>query len=177
MTPEIVHAMSRSPVRVLLMLALTAAACREGTRPDVTPTFTGHLAGAAWAGEASALFHEAEGDAPPTLFLWGSRPVGNRGWPEELIAIRVPIDGTGIYELGPEDVSLTVLTGGDVITTRYVGVAGAAGTVEITGWEGPGGVVEGVAAFALQVEGDFAPHGERAAFTNGWFRAVVVPAP
>ena len=173
MTFSLVHAVSRSPVALLLVLALTGA-CREGTPPDETATFTGRLAGAAWAGEASALLRQAEGDAPDILYVWGSRPVGRRGWPDESIAIRIPIDGTGLYELGPEDVSLTVLTGGDVVTRWYVGVAG---TVEITDWGGSGGVVEGVAAFELQLAGDFAPHGQRAAFTNGWFRAVVVPAP
>jgi hypothetical protein len=152
-----------------LLALLSAVSCRLATEPvgDPVPTFTGRWLEGAWRGEAQAhLFPRAAGD---TLLVFGVRP-------NEVLSLRIPIVGVGTYLLGPQQVQLLVLTGGDVVETTYTGIGPTAGVVEITSYGGPGGVVEGTVSFEARITraGTFGPP---VRFEEGQFRAVVAAVP
>jgi hypothetical protein len=125
-----------------ILIAVTLVGCQRATEPVVTPaqTFTGRWIGQSWEGEASATLFLG-GAAGDTLYVFGVQRV-----PEEWVRLRVVFRGVGTYALGPDDVVLETLVGGDVVVASYPGIGPTAGTIEVTSY-GPGGLVEGTFTF------------------------------
>jgi hypothetical protein len=163
----------RAAVAALLVCA-AGGACTLFTDPiDRSATFSGRWGGDPWAGDAGATILVVEG-RPDSLFVTGSSPVNAQIAPREMIHIRVPFRGTGTYALDASAVELWELLGGDVLTASYGGVGTPAGTLEITSYGGPGGVVEGTVSFVAR---STSPHAARGTgtvrFERGRFRAPV----
>ena len=157
-----------------LLVCTGAGACTLFTDPiDRSVAFSGRWGGEPWAGDAHATL-VVEGPGKDTLYLGASSPVGSWGMPAEWISIRVRVHGTGTYALDASSVDFSELIGGDVLTARYAGTGSPAGTLEITSYGGPGGVVEGRVSFAAR---SASPHAARGTgtvrFEDGRFRAPV----
>ena len=151
---------------------VTSVACRDGTSSpsELTPTFTGQWAGQPWAGEASAILVSG-GAAGDTLYVFGEHRPPGQDWTDQYFRIRAVVDGPGTFVLGANDAEFAHLLGGDVRTSTYSGSRPDEGTLTITTYEGPGGIVEGRVAFGAESTDSHAPYGPHARLENGWFRA------
>jgi hypothetical protein len=166
-----------SRVGATLVLAVIAfAGCRDAMRPDPDETLTGTIGLRPWAGSGWAeLSSNDEGDQ--FLRLYAGSPPGRDFGPDEAISIRVPFEGPGRYELGPDEVTFTLMTGGDVFSGEYDGAEPSAGVLEIDEFGGVDGFVEGTLHFEAVLESGHPTYGERFTFSNGRFRAIVYQRP
>jgi len=134
--------------------------------------FTGRWAGSPWVGDASAVLVDRE-TGPDTLYIFGSRPRGQPQNSFETVFLRFVPNGPGTYPLQAGQASLTQLTGGDVVNFVYQTTSSATGSVTLSTYSGPGGLVEGTFAFEAQTTSPSAAYGPQARFEEGQFRAVV----
>jgi hypothetical protein len=157
----------------VLLGSLALGACNAGTGPDepVTPTFTGNWAGEPFSGDASAVLVPGDADGD-TLVMFGAQPVG--GVPDLVVRVVAVIDGAGTYVLGGPDAAVVFyLTGGDVVSSTYRAEGPESVTLEITGFDGPGGVITGRVSFEAASFSGAEPVGPSAGFENGQFRAIL----
>ncbi len=157
----------------VLLGSLMLGACNSGTGPDgpVTPTFTGNWAGEPFSGDASAVLvpGDAGGD---TLVVFGAHPAG--GVPDLVVRGVAVIDGAGTYVLdGPDAGVVFYLTGGDVVSSTYRAEGRESVTLEITGFDGPGGLITGRLNFEATLYSGAEPVGPSATFESGQFSAIL----
>ena len=154
----------------LLLAALLS--CSESERPTLDLPFTGQWAGSPWVGDASAVLVDRE-TGPDTLYIFGSRPRGQPQNSFETVFLRFVPNGPGTYPLQAGQASLMRLLGGDVVSSVYQTTSSATGSVTLSTYSGPGGLVEGTFAFEAQTTSPSAAYGPQARFEEGQFRAVV----
>ena len=137
--------------------------------------FAGRWDGKLWIGDASAFLATGDpGEADDVLYVYGSRPRGAPlGYVDESLSANVAFTGPGVYSLGPEDVRFIELIGGDVIAAEYSGSGEPAGSLRITRYDGPGGVIEGELTFSATTRSEDASYGPTARLEDGKFRATV----
>jgi hypothetical protein len=155
----------------LLPLVVVAAGCGDGTGPEGDLRFTGSWDGTEWVGDAQAFFIPGAAGTD-TLYLYGVRPSSAGQYQEEIITVRVPFDGPGLYELSGEAVDVVLLTGGDIVEGRYHGHRPKAGTLDLDSYDPASALLTGTVAFDAEAELDFQPYGPAARFV-GSFRARV----
>ena len=162
-----------SVVAAALALVASVACGDDSNSPgELTPTFTGLWAGQPWAGQASALLIPG-GGAGDTLYVFGAHRVPGQDWTDQYLRIRAVVQAPGTYELGADDAGFEHLLGGDVITAAYAGSRPDKGILNITMYEGPGGIVEGTVTFGAESTSRYAPYGPHVRFEDGWFRATI----
>jgi len=164
---------ARAIARAATLGLVAVAGCKDTAAPtEQDATFTGRWAGQPWAGEASALIvsGSATGD---TLYVFGAhRTLGQRD-ADQYVRVRALVNAPGTYSLGANAAEVVDLVGGDVMTSIYAGSRPAAGTLDITTYGGPGGVVEGTLSFEAQPDRTSPRYGSQARFEDGWFRATI----
>ena len=97
--------------------------------------------------------------------------------PEDGAFANVAFRGTGVYALGPDDVSFTEITGGDVVSAWYQGSGSPAGRLIVSRYDEATGVIEGELSFSARTNSTFASYGHSARLDDGKFRTVVVVQP
>ena len=150
-----------------------ATSCLRGSEPDNggIGVLTGSWAGRAWDGDVIAVLVQRQ-NIPDTLAIIAVRPRGSVA-PIEDVTMKIAINGIGTYALGGTTGSpaqLHEFVGGDVIVATY---SGTAGELSITGYSGPGGLVEGTFSFDATSSDLGRSYGESARFENGHFIAQV----
>jgi hypothetical protein len=160
-----------------LALALVAA-CDSATVPDPDQgEFVGRWGARLWLGDARASLSTGVpgGDV---LHVFGIRPRGANGWSaDETLSARVVFSGPGLYTLGPDDVRLLELVGGDVVSAEYKGSGEPAGFLSITRYDQSTRAIEGELRFSAETTSPYASYGSTARFEDGKFRAVVTIYP
>jgi hypothetical protein len=149
-------------------------ACESPTVPNPEPgMFAGRWDGHIWIGDASAYLA-----SNGRLYVYGTRPRGRNAWgADESLSASVAFSGPGIYGLAADDVYFLELVGGDVVSAEYNGSGEPAGSLRITRFDGPGGIVEGELSFRATTTSQFASYGPTARLDDGKFSAIVqVPA-
>ena len=165
----------RRPARAGLMLlaVILLLGCNDGTSPEVDALLTGRVGQRVWRGEATVAVEPQTGGGH-VLQLSALSPVGNGTAPFEIITIRVPFAGPGRYDLTGNQVSVTILLGGDVLTGTYAGSESDAGVLVISEFGStPGDIVAGTLTFDAELESGETEYGPRFSFRDGQFRAVL----
>jgi hypothetical protein len=153
------------------LLALTLlVACESATVPDPEQgMFAGRWDGHIWIGDASAYL-ASDG----RLYVNGTRPRGGNAYgADESLSASVVFRGPGIYGLAADDVYFFELVGGDVVSAEYTGSGEPAGSLRITRFDGPGGIVEGQLSFRATTTSQYGSYGPTARLDDGRFRALV----
>lgn len=163
----------RAIARTVALGFLTAAACQDSTVPiEQVATFTGRWAGQPFAGEASAFVASGGADGD-TLYVFGAHRRDGQRDIDQTVRVRALVSAPGTYALRADAVQVLDFVGGDGVTSTYSGSGPVAGTLYVTTYGGPGGVVEGTLSFEAQPDRSRAPYGPLARFEDGWFRATV----
>jgi hypothetical protein len=152
-----------------LCLVLAITGCRGEPLAPAAERAHFRLNGALYVSDATAQVRTAVA-APDTLTLSLMRM-------DIWVGIGVEYSGVGTYILGPTNVSVWTLTGGDVLTGRYGGSATIAGQLVISE---AGGVDEPLRAeffFVLDHASGWALHGSTAAIRSGALRATLTTGP
>jgi hypothetical protein len=151
---------------------LVATGCGDGSSPREDDHFIGRWAGAPWAGDAEAIFVSGT-SGTDTLYIFGIRPIVPDPYPEEILRVRVPFSGPGVYQLPGDAIEYAVLTGGDVYAGQYAGQDPVAGTLTVDAYDPATGSMAGTVEFDAVAASVLRPYGDAARFENGRFELRV----
>ena len=160
------------------VLAGVALGCADYiVEPDWPPAsarLVGQLGDERFIAHASARLRLTPG-ASDTLDLFAER------WNADIVAqewlsVRIPFTGPGTYALGPAQVDLRQLVGGDALVGSYAGSRPSAGVLVITSTGDAGNVLTGTIRFWLTPSQVGMADTASVEFTGGEF-AVTLGAP
>lgn len=148
-----------------LFAALAVAGCLGGPTASTAERAIFEVNGVRYNTKAYANLHTASG-APDSLYFEFSRD-------DILVRVRVEYVGVGTYVLGPDQVVVWVLLGGDVITGTYGGSAVTPGELLISKAGSVGTQVEATFFMDLDHATGMAAFGTTATVRKGTLRATL----
>ncbi len=144
---------------LLALLTLTVAACADSTGPK-RDRMTARLNGERRSMNGTATVIRRDG--APDSVVFAGRDV------DLAIEVKVQYTGSGSYVLGPDNIWLAYLVGGDVVGGVYRGVAGNSGNLQITVGDGPSPLIQAEFSFDGVFVSGYQAFGPTVALRNGF---------
>ena len=156
-----------SRAAVLVALIALPMGCEDPSGPESEGTFTAMWADEEWSGDGVASL------IGNVLHIAGSKKQPGQDYTAEFVSFEITSPAVGTFSLGSGKATYAELVGGDVYGALYRTTPEATGSVTITRYDGPGGLVEGFVSFDAELVAGSGTYGDRNRLEDGQFSVPV----
>lgn len=152
----------------LATAVLVLSSCRDTSGPQaVDGTFTAIWAEKEWKAVPAAYL------VVNKLHIGGSKMNSTGQIPVEFITVEIDNPAVGTFDVGAGRARFAELIGGDVVGAVYQTTQQSGGSLTITRYDGPGGIVEGFMTFEAELIEGTGTYGPKNRLKDGHFSARV----
>ena len=144
------------------------ASCKDASGPHEADTFTATWADKSWRGDGGAV---VVGDV---LHIGGARKAPGQDYTLESVSIEITSPGVGTFPITAGKAAFFEWIGGDVIGAVYRSTPQSSGSVTLTRYDGPDGVVEGSVTFDAELVTGIGTYGQGNRLKQGQFSMRVL---